>query len=885
MYCDKSFQSRSSLVQHLHIHIDGNVDVDEPQTICPVSRDCYSYDASKGPLSSHIISCHPDHAKELKLESNGDSLWNTGEDELGFLNGTDLGESSSQEMMNCVSVSSTPICTVKPLPPASTRLVEDLADTVSAIEAICSLNTEPQTLNQVPKFLKHNRTANNMFTDSNISKIDVLENTHRQFELDVQDAEIVVPEFSESDYFSPNPNSIPKTEKEGISDAQGYNVRLRNSTTRSDIESDSGVESVNSHHFQNSPMYSPMQAQNKTYTSPSPSASLQPLERDDVNGENNIVTKQSVNVRQPKQTSSGNPGFEPPSFISNTDYKNNHLDSINAIESNFPDVFGGSAHGEMPSFSDMIEAETLKLFGDDNGTINCAENNFSPNKCNSNDNSASPNSQKCSDGLSGEQENASKPVHDNSQSHESYSATMVLESNVDMENTGGNTVMLSNSGTITSFHTTEDVNEASQTMEENEKDKDTSSESQSCIANKTSPVKRKLSDSTGNSNLISKRAKIKDCNTKEATKSRKSIRGIKRKNTCNKNEIEKTIANSSKGLKNISLLSNEEFCIGDTGLDPTPPILSCKSDEEETTSSSDCQSKVAQSNEHATIFNRPKNIPTTKYPKAGPKSRTKKQRQTSEDNELLPESSPSKSNRGSMFPPKLESCDNKSGRESSPDKKGRYFRTELLNELHRSITADQEKCVVAKTALLRRNGTKPSLLAEATKHQDLKETEIKSNLQTCIDACFPSLGGKNTKHISDGESRHKSNNHKKSELVRSLKDAVKNDGVEHNDSNYDMSMPNGIRNEIEVKETVKQFSEHLKALRKGHEKGAGTSDKEQKLESSNLEVVNTKRTLEIQTSSSKQVQSLKQDNNGYACSKCGRKYQYENFLKVHMKRC
>merc|ERR1711963_1371852 len=71
-YCDESFVSRSSLVQHLHIHIGGNVDQESPQTICPVSSECLGYDGSKESLSSHIISCHPDQARKFQLEPNSD---------------------------------------------------------------------------------------------------------------------------------------------------------------------------------------------------------------------------------------------------------------------------------------------------------------------------------------------------------------------------------------------------------------------------------------------------------------------------------------------------------------------------------------------------------------------------------------------------------------------------------------------------------------------------------------------------------------------------------------------------------------------------------------------------------------------------------------------
>ena len=44
---------------------------------------------------------------------------------------------------------SAPVCAVKPLPPTPLRLVEDLADTVSAIEAISSFNNGVKDLGNV----------------------------------------------------------------------------------------------------------------------------------------------------------------------------------------------------------------------------------------------------------------------------------------------------------------------------------------------------------------------------------------------------------------------------------------------------------------------------------------------------------------------------------------------------------------------------------------------------------------------------------------------------------------------------------------------------------------------------------------------------------------
>ena len=158
MYCDKSFQSRSSLVQHLHVHIDGNVDEGNPQTTCPVSRSCHLYDASKGALSSHIVACHPEQVNNLELRPSCE-LPVTDDNNMNILERT----------TNDTSLNLTPVCAVKPLPPVSSRLVEDLADTVSAIEAICSLNNEPpsQTIQQTPSTSKFNEFDSTLFTDSN----------------------------------------------------------------------------------------------------------------------------------------------------------------------------------------------------------------------------------------------------------------------------------------------------------------------------------------------------------------------------------------------------------------------------------------------------------------------------------------------------------------------------------------------------------------------------------------------------------------------------------------------------------------------------------------------------------------------------------------------
>ena len=88
----------------------------------------------------------------------------------------------------------------------------------------------------------------------------------------VQEAELVLSEPTDLKnlFMSTNSDHGPKPELICKPGNKQIHVKLRNSTTKSDIESDSGVESVNSHQFQNSPpLYSPNGLYSKPLTSPS----------------------------------------------------------------------------------------------------------------------------------------------------------------------------------------------------------------------------------------------------------------------------------------------------------------------------------------------------------------------------------------------------------------------------------------------------------------------------------------------------------------------------------------------------------------------------------------------------------------------------------------
>ena len=308
------------------------------------------------------------------------------------------------------------------------------------------------------------------------------------------------------------------------------------------------------------------------------------------------------------------------------------------------------------------------------------------------------------------------------------------------------------------------------------------------------------------------------------------------------------------------------------------------STEEKINSKSECANDSSQRKMVAKASGGQSSKVKNKRLRPGPKSKVQKPEKILEDEDCLEESSVLENDRHFTPQPKVENCDIKNKKDAKTEAKGGYFRRELLNELHKSITDDQENCVVARTALSRKNGTKSSTESGEAKKNILKKNEIKSNLLTCINACFPSLAEQKKKTHSERGPLSKSDCHrhvKSSSFQKAKENEVE---TKHQASCSTLSKVNGIKQQTEIKETVKQFSEHLKALRKGHEHDILTSKEEQKNETFEKNTP-TKKLPQCPSLFTKDIQSQKQEINSYACPKCGRKYQYENFLKVHMKRC
>ena len=867
------------------------MDHENPQTTCPVSKDCLFYDSSKECLSSHIISCHPDHAKTFQLEANNDFS-------TTFVNDTGPLERTSA-----------PICAVKPLPPVSSRLVEDLADTVSAIEAICSLNNEPQQPPMQPfsSTPNHHGNSDTLFTDpftngngeSGNGRKDVLpggddmgshelhalEDTHRQFELAVQDAELVVPESSDSNYFLQNPNIFSKAENVNDSEPQNNSARVRNSTTRSDIESDSGVESVNSHHFQNSPLYSPMQSSYKNYTSPSPSAGIIPHEKEERNGEFDASTKGYLNNSITKQNTLSRRAFEAV-FSSNSNFNNKsiQLDSLSTIESNFPEVFGGSTQGDMPSFSDMIEAETLKLFGDDGGGLDTPGDN--PSLVNQTlnttiDSPAFEIPQNCPDALCPEKECTSASSLDNSPTYDRNDTTPISEKNSSYETIETSIHNYSNSSSMRSSSSNEHF-KANQIINSTPNKQDVNSDLRVDKSKKSFLQKRKISDDLENSLSCSKKARIRDSISPDPQKAQKYFQDGRSKKLGNKNEDKQKKNQSTKDSRNNEVKDSASYDC-DIDSDMTPGIQNKDSNERKDAPTPKDLKESAHVGNEARVSNIT-NKTRSRLSRPGPKSKKKKLEKVTEDEEHLSESSPSKSSETFRSPFEDKHCDTKNKKENKSETKGSCFRTELLNELHKSITNDQGNCIVAKTALSRKNGPSPVKIPFKSTKSPMKNNEIESNLLTCIDACFPKIAEQKKKSVLEDESLQKNNSHVKSKLFSSLKSDPKEDVIENVSQTSKHSRLNGTRKETEVRETVKQSSDQSKALLKHHEHDIVMTEKVEKQETTNFGATPTKMTKHSSIFS-KEVQNQSHDDKTFACPKCGRKYQYENFLKVHMKRC
>jgi len=385
-----------------------------------------------------------------------------------------------------------------------------------------------------------------------------------------------------------------------------------------------------------------------------------------------------------------------------------------------------------------------------------------------------------------------------------------------------------------------------------------------------------------NSLSCSKKAKIQDSISPDPKNVPMHMQVGRSKKSGNKTEKKQKINHSTKDLRSNEVEGNASYeC--DIDSDMIPSVQDEKYNEMKDDSAPDGLKELEQAGNEARVSN-VNNKARNRLSRPGPKSKKKKLEKVIEDEERLSEASPSKSREYFMSPFESEHCDTKNRKENKSEIRGSCFRTELLSGLHKSIANDQENGIVAKTASLRKNGTSPVKIPLKSTKSPMKNNEIESNLLTCIDACFPKTAEEKKNSVLEGESSLRNNSQRKSKLTSSLKCDTKEDGIESlSQSSKNLRLNVTAKDSEEVKETFKQFSGQLKTLRKSHEHDVVISDKVEKQETMNIEATPTKLTKHSSIFS-KEVQKV-QDDKTFACPKCGRKYQYENFLKVHMKRC
>ena len=778
----------------------------------------------------------------------------------------------------------------------------------------------------------------------------VLESTHRQFELAVQEAELVLPESSDGQMhlFSPHSNQILQAAKIHNSGDQNIHCKPRSSFTRSEIESDSGVESINSdlqrHHLQNSPVYSPV----GTYANPpSSSSSSYHIPETIQNRTENSITEKHFSTSQPNQKPiTASESLVPSSLVPTMD-----LQAINDIESNFPDVFGHASDCQLQSFSDLIEAETLQLFGTVDPTN--TPTNHIPSVNSTKSSTSGPLPQKSN--------NQEASIQSIDEAYPNMSITNDMEIVVS-EGQLNNPTIIENTSlqSITKANSSENSNEEQELVSYNDFYKDLQSSqtqaeeninensSKLHMTSKITPLKRKATNKECLDKSKNKKAKINDsgfvktkCNLKDENNiSSVGMQSLKESFISNRlkkdteTRMEKDKTESSKSLGDIENTVETVSAFELEGNFHNRVIG------EKDNSSKECCLKPNTEKLHhnSTDVNK-----LRKY-KPGPKSRKRRlsdkldEGNSSTNRDVNPKvdllgtirrkypvnrNATNKCNE----PENVIEADLQQeysplvNKERTKDKDANKIEVKL----NKDVSAQYHKQIIYEMGAHEINGDefkKPTLIiesndcsedyemckdrdsspskrvsAEEERTSPLKSNEIESNLQTCIEACLPALT-----LSKQGNNRSETGSLPRNEFDKSsLSGSSISERKDGKNYIFKSSKVKMASNEVDITEKVKQFSLQLKALRKVHEKEntkASHSHKDAKVMSTDAvysngfsdkeskpNVIPYQPATSLAKPSTSPVPKQGQTNGPYECSKCGRKYQYENFLKVHIKRC
>ena len=830
------------------------------------------------------------------------------------------------------------------------------------------------------------------------TKLAVLENTHRQFEMDVDEEDLLLATADGSFNLIEWITSDTKT---NTNDNRTQNIsKGSNSTIKTDIESDSGVESTISdqrQQFHSSPLCSPIANGGKTFTPPS----------------NNVTENQTNNANTahigidghlviPQQNVHSPISQKYKSSIStavDSTHNEDYCIEFNYIESDFPAISVQQSNGELAYFSVIIEAETSKLFESDNS--------ISSKPIKTNDFTKENSTSSETETLHDIQENCDDTAQCEVQL--SYKAKLVNENGID--NTPQAVVIpivskeanaINSTSSVEYFgqhvplenQTTANALPADYKMYKGQPDKNKHNSSVPYLLSPSKSKKPILTrTATGNQmeeddrDKSSKQIRLED--SIEPTKEIKILMApSKNKNKSNNDlfipeQADDTVDDSKiLGTNEKDLCTNNSYILSDGKEKQSIKVAGVGIDNaSNTTSFAECltsknrRCQIQSFGNHDGVKRVKGSVPTdhrfedgmhgkfkiptyknySKLHKPKPKSKAPAFKANIRNN--VPDGYPSKRahvqsnatkdklNKNCITPPEYGTYTDDKGEPSPPSfssgsvilqTKSRQTKKSCLGEkpadpISNKIFTYEEVNIrhdmsgeKSKASLLKRQKCKykynprsqnceiynsttqttPKIssaeVLEERFSTPLQPNEMEGNLLTCIEACIPALTANvvDQENMQGGDKKcggvdkfpeQKATFAKGEEVNKTSKQSLKyHQMLSHKEEN--------------AKEKIKQFSQRLKALRECYENkqamGNGNAANKKCLETKRMQpeynpnsIANSnskhfpmpKTKLADTNSGHSQDQTSK--STPFECKKCGRRYQYENFLKVHIKRC